>query len=191
MFVLGSAWTPLVHAFYWLQQSQLSGFSSSEHHSTNSPLKFDRYRSFERPHQSFVDGIHRQSGGNRLSRRALPRSRLLQLCSNFNSCSSFVRQFRFSGIHVLYLPSQGHGRRWQPQRLLQHRNRHHFGGRRHHSPNSPLELDRYCSFELPNQSVLDGVHRQRRCHRIPSRALRRRRMQQFRSNRRAHGHYFQ
>ena len=82
-----------------------------------------------------------------------------------------VQRHRADGEHQLQLPGAGDGRGGQPERLLQHRQRHDAGGRDTTAADGADQSDRDGGLEQPDQSELDGLDRQRRGDGLSGRAL--------------------
>ena len=104
-------------------------------------------------------------------RRALPGRRVHDLRPDRDAGRDDVQRHRPDGEHQLQLSRAGHRRRPEPQRLLQHRERHDARGRRHDAAVGADQSHRHGGLVLADQPELDRVHRQRRGDRLPGRAL--------------------
>ena len=123
------------------------------------------------PDQPRLDGVDRQRRCYRLPARALPGRGLLELRPGRDADGDLVQRQRPGGGDELQLPrARGRCGR-QPERLLERAERDHAGGARHAAADGALGARGDGRLREPDQPRLDGVDRQRRCYRLPARAL--------------------
>ena len=105
---------------------------------------------------------------------------LVERCQG-SGCTAFAQVASVAGTaywrcgscagHQLQLPGPGDGCRRQPQRLLEHRDRHDPCSAGHHPADAALGPDRDSGEPEPDQSRLDGRDRHRRRHGLPGGTL--------------------
>ena len=135
---------------------------------------------------------HRQRRGHRLPDRALPGRRLHQLRpdrSHRRHQHQLQRHHRHRR-HQLQLPRPRQRRRRQPRPLLQHRHRNNTQPG-HNAAVGAGRVERDRDQRQSCRSQLGYGQRQRRCHRLPRRALPGRRLQQLRPDRHHRRHHHQ
>ncbi len=84
-------------------------------------------RQWQQRHQSELDGVDRQRGGDRVSGGALPGRGLQQLCAGRDAERDDVRRHRSAGRHQLQLPGAGDRCGGQSERVFERGERDHGG----------------------------------------------------------------
>ena len=139
---------------------------------------------WQQRHQSELDRLDRQRGGDRVSGRALPGRGLQQLCAGWDADRDNVRRHRSAGGHQLQLPGARDRRGRQSERVLERGQRDH-GSRRptRRRRRRRRRLVATANAQHRHQSELDRVDRQRGGDRLSGRALPGRGLQQLRAGR--------
>ena len=133
----------------------------------------DRDRGLRQRDRPVLGCLHRQRRGHRLPGRALPGRGLHQLRPDRHRRTGTGTTYKDTSVSAsqhLQLSGPRDRRRRQPQPLLEHRQRDHPDAR-HAAADAAGNADRECGQRQRGRSVLGCLHRQRRCHRLPGRAL--------------------
>ncbi len=121
--------------------------------------------------RSICRGVRRRTtSGLRLPDRALPGRGLLELRPDRDRDGDDLQRHWLQRVDQLQLPCARHRRRREPEPLHQHRHRHHAGGAGHGAAVTARDADA-TGLERRDRSVVGRVDGQRRCYRLPDRAL--------------------
>ena len=142
-----------------LQHGQRQHSCSAGHHPAHSARKLDVNRCFSIADQPGVDRFDRQRWRDRLSRRALPRSWMLEFRANRRADWHHFQRHWPDRFHFLFLSRARHRRRQQLKRLFQHGQRQHSCSAGHHATNCTNKPDSQRGYRHADQSFMDGLDR--------------------------------